>query len=91
MKYNGLTAENGGLTYNWRWQVKVGDLIRYWSIDGEPILGLVTKPPSFNKAYKRDAVNVYWFDDGSYTDEVVDAILSNDEEDSGIEVYSESR
>ena len=28
MKYSGPTAENGGLTYNWRWQVKVGDLVR---------------------------------------------------------------
>lgn len=71
--------------------MKVGDLIRYWSIDGEPVLGLVTKPPFFNESYEKDAVSVYWLDDGSYTDEVVDTILSDDYEDSGIEVYSESR
>lgn len=73
-----------------------GDLIGYVNLDGETEWGVVTSDEPFpyrpeGLDYEHMAVTVVWPDDNlSETSEIVDTILSEHEEDSGIWLQSSS-
>ncbi len=56
--------------------MKAGSLVRYWNMDDQPVLGLVTSDPFVNyELGDEERVNVVWFDDVTETDELVDTLL----------------
>tara|TARA_R110000824_G_scaffold203595_2_gene388107 strand:- start:591 stop:812 length:222 start_codon:yes stop_codon:yes gene_type:complete len=73
--------------------MKIGDLLRYWKIEGAPALGLVTKDPATHPDSTQVpvpiVVEVFWYDDCSYTYEELENVL--DPEEQSLEVVSEAR
>jgi hypothetical protein len=69
--------------------MKAGDLIQYNPETGGSFFGIITKDPGIYLEYNKDAVEIYWQDDGSYTFEHVEVIL--DPEKEWLELISESR
>ena len=56
--------------------MKIGDLIRYWNMDSEPVHGIITSHPFVDEEMgdgKR--VTVHWLDDSEPTNEEVDGLL----------------
>ena len=70
--------------------MKVGDLLAYYDIDGKEVSGIVVKGPHYSEVTESQAVRALWSDDGSITDEPIDAILSDDLEYGYIKLVSEA-
>jgi len=70
--------------------VKIGDLIRYWNMDSEPVHGIITSHPFVDEELGDEKrVTVHWFDDSAPTNEEVGVLL--DPAMDYMDIISESR
>ena len=61
--------------------MKPGDLVRYMTPHGTPVLGLIIDDLGFFNEYNEEAVRVYWFDNHGPTVEKLEELLDPEYED----------